>query len=175
MPFWLLTAGTKEGKRRIVYFSHNAGDVFEWVMVKHAYILHLLGIRMQIWTTRMQFKPFEWNLNHSNANLYSWYIRHVHSCVYLYTYNDSGLSRERKRCGICGGCQQHDCKECVHCLECKLEPFKRDSNHSIANSNHSNANSIHSNRIRTIRLQIWTTRMRIPTIQMRFETFDCKF
>ena len=46
-------------------------------------------------------------------------------------------------------------------IEYKLEPFKRDSNHSNANSNHSN--------------DIWSNRMQIWNNQTWFEAVESKF
>ena len=50
-------------------------------------------------------------------------------------------------------------------LDCKFEPFKRDSKHSNGNSNHSNG-------IRNIQLQTWTTRMQVQAILTGFEPFE---
>ena len=41
---------------------------------------------------------------------------HAFACTHIHT-NNLGLGRKRKRCGMCDGCQQHDCKECAHCLD----------------------------------------------------------
>ena len=57
-------------------------------------------------------------------------------------------------------------------IECKFEPFKRDSKHSNANSNH-------SKEIWSIRIQIRTTqqgiRMQIQSFLKGFEAFECQF